>query len=87
MCVLGTGSVVMYMVMMRYRYSIPIRKKNLRPMIDLKTHTHTLPFTICHQWTNPDHMAEAQTRLLSEWSLVEVMSVMICTTVVESTCF
>lgn len=51
------------------------------------THTHTLPFTICHQWTNPDHMAEAQTRLLSEWSLVEVMSVMICTTVVESTCF
>lgn len=42
MCELGTGSVVMYMVMMRYRYSIPIRKKNLRPMIDLKTHTHTL---------------------------------------------
>lgn len=37
MCFPGTGSVVMYMVMQRYMYSVPIRKKQRRPMIALQT--------------------------------------------------
>ena len=31
----GTGSVVMYMVTHRYRYNVPMMKKNRRPTIDL----------------------------------------------------
>lgn len=35
-CIPGTGKVVTYIVMQRYRYKVPIIKKNLRPTIDLK---------------------------------------------------
>lgn len=35
-CIPGTGRVVMYIVMQRYRYSVPTMKKNLLPMIDLR---------------------------------------------------
>ena len=34
----GTGRVVMYMVTQRYRYSVPMRKKNRLLAIDLKQH-------------------------------------------------
>lgn len=34
-CIPGTGRVVMYMVMHRYRYSVPTMNKNRRPTIDL----------------------------------------------------
>ena len=36
MCMPGTGRVVMYMVTQRYRYSVPMRKKNRLLAIDLK---------------------------------------------------
>lgn len=35
-CMPGTGSVVTYMVTQRYRYNVPMIKKNLRPTIDLR---------------------------------------------------
>lgn len=35
-CIPGTGNVVTYIVMQRYRYNVPMIKKNLRPTIDLK---------------------------------------------------
>lgn len=35
-CIPGTGSVVTYIVMQRYRYKVPMIKKNLRPTMDLK---------------------------------------------------
>lgn len=35
-CMPGTGSVVTYIVMHRYRYSVPTIQKNLLLMIDLE---------------------------------------------------
>lgn len=35
-CIPGTGRVVMYIVIQRYKYSVPTMKKNLLPIIDLK---------------------------------------------------
>lgn len=35
-CIPGTGRVVTYIVIQRYRYKVPMIKKNLRPTIDLK---------------------------------------------------
>lgn len=36
MCMPGTGSVVMYIVTQRYKYRVPMRKKNRLLAIDLK---------------------------------------------------
>lgn len=36
MCMPGTGRVVMYMVTQRYKYRVPMRKKNRLLAIDLK---------------------------------------------------
>lgn len=38
MCMPGTGSVVMYIVTQRYKYRVPMRKKNRLLAIDLKSH-------------------------------------------------
>lgn len=35
-CMPGTGSVVTYIVIHRYRYSVPTIQKNLLPIIDLE---------------------------------------------------
>lgn len=35
-CMPGTGRVVMYIVTQRYKYSVPMRKKNRLHAIDLK---------------------------------------------------